>query len=96
MHVKDHLSAVVCTNADGSTKMEMTIIARAKVLRCFRWAPCRLKNFSWANAWSDSVFMPCLRRWTAVTVLPLMDGCSSQEDLEDITGKVRVATYPPN
>ena len=60
MHSKDRLSAFMCTNADGTAKVDMAIIGKAKNPRCFKIAPCPLKYFSQANAWSDSI---TFRKW---------------------------------
>ncbi|CAB1101968.1 unnamed protein product [Ectocarpus sp. CCAP 1310/34] len=104
MHFKDRLSAIMCCNADGTAKVDMAIIGRAKEPRCFENGGSPLKYFSQANAWSDSatfltwwlvVFLPFVRRFTHKPVLLLMDGCSSHSDLVDDRGQVTVKTYPP-
>ena len=43
MHYKDRLSAFMCTNADGTAKVDMAIIGKAKNPRCLKIAPCPLK-----------------------------------------------------
>ncbi|CAB1111078.1 unnamed protein product [Ectocarpus sp. CCAP 1310/34] len=104
MHFKDRLSAIMCCNADGTAKVDMAIIGRAKEPRCFKNGGSPLKYFSQTNAWSDSatflrwwleVFLPFLRRFTHEPVLLLMDGCSSHSHLVDDRGQVTVKTYPP-
>ena len=96
---------LMCANADGTTKVNMAIIGKAKDPRCFRVRACPLKYFSQINAWSDSKtfrswwhqdFLPFTRRWNHFPVLLLMDGCSSHEDLLNDRGQVTVMTYPPN
>lgn len=105
MKFKDRLSAYMCANADGSVKVPMSIIGKAKNPRCFKGTDCPLKYFSQTNAWSDSatflkwwqqVFLPFIRRTTHLPVLLLMDGCSSHADLVDDRGQVTVMTFPPN
>ncbi|CAB1099057.1 unnamed protein product [Ectocarpus sp. CCAP 1310/34] len=104
MYFKDRLSAFMCCNADGTAKVDMAIIGRAKEPRCFKSAPSPLKYYSQTNAWSDSatflkwwlqVFLPFVRRFTHEPVLLLMDGCASHGDLVDDRGQVTVKFYPP-
>ena len=54
MHFKDRVSAFVCANTDGSAKVDMAIIGKAKNPRYFRDMGCPLKYLSQANAWSDA------------------------------------------
>ena len=54
MHFNDRVSAFMCADADGSAKVDMAIIGKAKNPRCFRDRDCPLKYFSQANAWSDA------------------------------------------
>ena len=106
MTFKDRVSAIVCSNADGTGKVRMAIIGKAKDPRCFRGKNnFPVKYFSQANAWSDSatfrkwwneVFLPFVRKWTHDPVLLLMDGCKSHGDLVDPLGQVTVVLYPPN
>lgn len=105
MKFKDRVSAFMCANADGSAKVDMAIIGKAKNPRCFRSRDCPLKYFSQTNAWSDSatflkwwqqVFLPFIRRHTHLPVLLLMDGCASHAELVDDRDQVTVMTYPPN
>ena len=78
MTFKDRLSAIVCCNADGTAKVELAIIGKAKEPRCLRGVECALPYFSRANAWSDTatflkwwreVFLPFVRRFTHEPVL---------------------------
>ncbi|CAB1110321.1 unnamed protein product [Ectocarpus sp. CCAP 1310/34] len=105
MFFKDRLSAIMCANADGTAKVDMSIIGKAKGPRCFNDTPSPLKYFSQANAWSDTatfrkwwceVFLPFVRRFTHEPVLLLMDGCASHGDLVDDRGQVTIKFYPPN
>ena len=89
----------MCCNADGTAKVDMAIIGKAKSPRCFDKGASPLKYFSRANAWSDSatflkwwieVFLPFIRRFTHEPVLLLMDGCSSHGDLVDDRGQVTI------
>jgi hypothetical protein len=57
------------------------------------------------KAWSDSKtfkqwftqgFLPHLRGVDSQKALLIMDNCSSHEDLEDPSGRVKIATLPPN
>ena len=105
MHYKDHVSALMCTNAPGTDKVEMAIIGKAKNPLCLKGRKCPLTYFSQANAWTDNVtfrkwwkqvFLAHIRLTTHRQVLLLMDGCSSYEDLEDDRGQVLVMVYPPN
>ena len=104
MYFKDRLSAYMCCNADGTAKVDMAIIGKAKEPRCFKDGASPLKYFSQSNAWSDSatflkwwreVFLPFVRRFTHEPVLLLMDGCSSHGDLVDDRGQVTVKCLPP-
>ncbi|CAB1098723.1 unnamed protein product [Ectocarpus sp. CCAP 1310/34] len=101
IHFKDRLSAIMCCNADGTAKVDMAIIGRAKEPRCFKNGGSPLKHFSQTNAWFDfatflkwwlEVFLPFVRRFTHEPVLLLMDGCSSHGDLVDDRGQVTVKT----
>ncbi|CAB1103823.1 unnamed protein product [Ectocarpus sp. CCAP 1310/34] len=104
MHLKDRLAAIMCCNADGTAKVDMAIIGRAKEPRCFKNGGSPLQVLLADNAGSDSatflkwwleVFLPFVRRFTHEPVLLLMDGCSSHSDLVDDRGQVTVKTYPP-
>ena len=95
MYFKGRLSAIMCCNADGTAKVDIAIIGKAKEPRCFKDGGSPLKYFSQANAWSDSatllkwwleVFLPFVRRFTHESVLLLMDSCSSHGDLVDDRG----------
>ncbi|CAB1101512.1 unnamed protein product [Ectocarpus sp. CCAP 1310/34] len=44
MHFKDRLSAIMCCNADGTAKVDMGIIGRAKEPRCFKNGGSPLKK----------------------------------------------------
>ncbi|CAB1096975.1 unnamed protein product [Ectocarpus sp. CCAP 1310/34] len=60
MNFKDGLSAIMCCNADGTAKVYMAIMGRAKEPRCFKNGGSPLKYFSQTNAWSDSAtFLKC-------------------------------------
>ena len=105
MHFKDRVSAFICANADGSAKVDVAIVGKAKNPRCFRDRDCPLKYISQANAWSDAatflkwwqqVFLSFIRRWTHLPVLLLVDGWSSRSDLVDDRGQVAVMRFPPN
>lgn len=105
MKSKGRMSLYVCVNADGSLKVPMSAIGKAKNPRCFWRKKSPIKYFSQANAWSDSetfenwwneVFLPFARRQTSDPVLLLMDGCASHGDLVDPRGQVGVGSYPPN
>ena len=103
MQFKDRVSAFMCANADGTAKVDMAIIGKAKRPRCFRSRDCPLKYFSQPNAWSDSemflkwwqqVFLPFIRRHSYLPVLLLMDSCASHAELVDGRGQVTVMRYP--
>lgn len=105
MFFKDRLSTIMCANTDGTAKVDMSIIGKAKGPRCFNDTPSPLKYFSQANAWSDTatfrkwwceVFLPFVRRFTHEPALLLMDGCVSHGDLVDDRGQVTIKFYPPN
>ena len=104
MGFKDRLSAIMCCNADGTGKVDLAIIGKAKEPRCLKGNNCPLPYFSQTNAWSDTatflkwwreVFLPFVRGFTHEPVLLLMDGCSSHADLVDDREQVTVKTYPP-
>ncbi|CAB1113054.1 unnamed protein product [Ectocarpus sp. CCAP 1310/34] len=91
----------MCSNADGTPKVDMTIIGKAKEPRCLTGIKCPVTYFSQTNAWSDTAaflkwwrefFLPFVGHLTHEPVLLLMDGCSSHADLE----VDRVKCCPPN
>lgn len=106
MRAKNRLSAYMCTNATGSTKVPLAVIGKSKNPRCFRHKQPPVKYFQQANAWPDGVtlqkwwqevFLPYARRHTHEPVLLIMDGGgSSHSDLVDGRGQVTVVTYPAN
>ena len=93
------------TNATGSAKVPISIIAKAKNPRCFRRKSSPIKYFVQNNTWSDGatfrkwwleVFLPLIRRWAHFRVLCLMDGCASHVScLVDPKGQVKTMVYPP-
>lgn len=104
MKVKDGLSAYICTNATGSTKVLLAIIGKSKNPRCFRHKQPPVKYFQQANAWPDGVtlqnwwegvFLPYARRRTCEPVLLIVGrGGGSHSDLVDGRGQVTVVNYP--
>lgn len=61
MDFKDRFSPIVCSNANGTAKVELTIIGKANNLRRFRRRGCPIRYFAQANAWSD--YATFLKRW---------------------------------
>lgn len=104
MHMKERITAILCTSATG-VKLPMCIIGTAKSPRIFRTRACPLPYFSQKNAWADSeifkgwfehVFLPFVRKQTSNPVALIMDNCSSHEDVNDPHGQVRMFSLPPN
>lgn len=86
----ERVSAFMCTNADGSWRVPMVIIGKAKEPRCFSHKKVPCAYFNQANAWVDSstfnkwwiaVFVPYLRSKNDEQVLLLMYNCVSHEEL---------------
>lgn len=106
MKAKDRVTAFICNNADGSKKLELSIIGKAKNPRCFRVGQPHVKYFSQRNAWSDSVvfkkwfyevFIPHVRRTTSLPVALVMDNCGPHgSDVSDSRGQVTIFPLPPN
>lgn len=106
MGAKDRITAYVCTNADGSEKLEMAIIGKSQNPRCFRLEAPRVPYLSQKNAWSDTatfkkwfhdVFLRHVRRFTSRPVILLMDNCGPHgSDLIDARAQVTLQALPPN
>lgn len=104
MGAKNRVTAYMCTNADGSAKMPLSLIGTAANPRCFRNGKLPCKYYSQKNAWSDTRvfnlwwkdFLAFVRTFTRENVLLLMDNHSSHKDLVDPLGQVTVMEYPPN
>lgn len=106
MKSKDRITAYVCTNGDGSRKLPMAIIGKAKNPRCFRLGQPPVPYFSQKNSWSDTltfkrwfyeVFLPFIRKATSRPCVLLMDNCGPHgTDLKDSRNQVTIMTLPPN
>lgn len=55
MHAKDRITAYICTNADDTDKVPLSLIGKDKNPRCFRLERPHVTYFSQKNAWSDTV-----------------------------------------
>lgn len=106
MKAKDRITAFVCTNADGSQKVDMSIIGKAQNPRCFRMGKPHVPYFSQKNAWADNVvfkrwfsevFLPHVRKTTSRPVALVMDNCGPHgADISDSRGQVAIYPLPPN
>lgn len=106
MKARDHVTACVCTNTDGSTKLSMAIFGTAKNPRFFRLGTSPVPYLNQQNAWSDSytfwmwfldIFLPFLCNFTSRPCVLLMDNCGLHgADLLDIRCQVTLITLPPN
>lgn len=106
MSAKDRVTGYVCTNADGSHKMDMAIIGKPKNPRCFRAGSPAVPYLSQQNAWSDAgtfrkwfleVFLSSIRKRTTKAVVLLVDNSGPHgSDLEDPRGQVTIIALPPN
>ena len=98
MNAKDRIAAFVGTNADGTCKLPMAIIGKAKNPRCFRLGTHPVPYFTQRKAWSKSVtfkkwfynyFFPFIRQRTSQPVILLMDNCGPHgTDIVDHTGQI--------
>ena len=103
---KDRVTAFCCTNADGTDKVEFSIIGKSKNPRCFRSGEPAVRYFSQKNAWSDAevfrswfydLFLPHIRKRTSAPVALLMDNCGAHgSDLHDCREQVTIFPLPPN
>ena len=105
MKAKDRVTIYVCTNADGSDKVPLSMIGKAKEPRCFVRRKKKLRYFSQRRAWSDTVtfkkwwrwFLEHIRRRTTKKVLLILDNCGPHgNELIDPNGQVQVIFLPPN
>eukprot|EP00984_Skeletonema_dohrnii_P031549 scaffold24154_cov78-Skeletonema_dohrnii-CCMP3373.AAC.1 len=105
MKAKDRTTVYVCTNASGTDKVPLSIIGKAKTPRCFVRRKKKLKYYSQARAWSDTVtfhkwwrdFLNHIRRKTTKKVLLILDNCGPHgAELIDPRGQVTVIFLPPN
>lgn len=55
MRAKDRVTAYICTNADGSDKVDLTIIGKAKNPSCLRVKRPHVTYIIQKSAWSDTV-----------------------------------------
>ncbi len=105
MKAKDRVTIYVCTNADGTDKVPLSMIGKPKQPRCFVNRTLKMKYFSQRSAWSDTVtfkkwwkfFLRHIRMRTGKKVLLILDNCGPHgEELIDPTGQVTVIFLPPN
>ena len=106
MKAKDRITAFLCTNADGSQKVDLSIIGKAQNPRCFRMGKPDVQYFSQKNAWADNVvfkrwfyevFLPHVRKTTSRPVALVMDNCGPHgADISDGRGQVTIYPLPPN
>jgi len=106
MKAKDRVTLYVCTNADGSDLVPLSIIGSSEQPRCFRNHEKKLTYYNQKKAWSDTKtskkwfadFVKHVKRRTNAPVLLLMDNCAAHNDdtFKDVSGQVRVIFLPPN
>lgn len=105
MSSKDRITAYLCTNADGSRKVSLAIIGKAKNPRCFRLGLPPVAYFNNQTAWSDaltfqkwfsSVLLPFVRKTTTKPVTIIVDNTRSHKNISDARQKVRLIPLPPN
>lgn len=84
VNAKDRITAFVCTNADRSAKVDLSMIGKAKSPCCFRIGKPQVTYFSQKNAWTDNdvfkrwfcnVFVPHIRTETSRSVALFMGSC---------------------
>ncbi|KAF0711709.1 Aste57867_5125 [Aphanomyces stellatus] len=101
---KDRVSIVFCANSDGTHKLPMTMIGKAKHPTCSTNAEWPLVYYSQQKAWVDrtiflqwfkEVFVPRVRDVTNEPVLLFMDNAPGHFTEYTVDG-VRVAFLPPN
>lgn len=106
MKVKDRITLIVATNADGSHKLPLSIIGSEQKPCAFDLRPCPMPYFSQRKAWNDSqtcrkwfirVFLSAIRKRTSKPVALVMDIASSHgAALVDPTGQVSLFFLPHN
>mmetsp|Transcript_29354 Transcript_29354/g.59097 ORF Transcript_29354/g.59097 Transcript_29354/m.59097 type:complete len:617 (-) Transcript_29354:2-1852(-) len=106
MKAKDRVTLYVCTNADGSDFVPLSIIGSSEKPRCFRNHEKKLTYYNQKKAWSDmktskkwfADFVKHVKRRTNDPILLIMDNCAAHNDdtFKDVSGQVRVIFLPPN
>eukprot|EP00171_Calliarthron_tuberculosum_P005173 IDg5173t1 len=105
MGAKDRVTAYLCANADGSGKVPIAIIGKAKNPRCFRLGRPPVAYFNNRTAWSDGatfqkwftfVFLPFVQKKTTKKVALLVDNASSHSNLSNSQEQVSIIALPPN
>lgn len=106
MKTEDRITTYVCTNADGSVKVPISMIGLEKHPPCFRLGSPSVPYLSQEHAWSDGVtfkvwfeeiFLPCVRTNTTDPVILLVDlSITNGFEPQDIQGQVRIAHFPRN
>jgi len=106
MKAKNRVTLYVCTNADGSDFVPLSIIGAAENPRCFSNHEKKLTYYNQRKAWSDTKtikkwfadFLIHVKRRTNEPVLLIMDNCAAhnEDTFKDVSGQVRVVFLPPN
>lgn len=106
MGLKDPVLGYVCTNANGSNKLPLASIRKAKNPRGFRIEKTAVPYFSPLNMgsnkctfckWFLDVFLLHIPRCTSKHVVMIIDNCQPQRtDLQDARAPVEILNLLPN
>ena len=100
---KDHVTALVCANMDGSDKRRLLIIRKSKEPRCFRGKSLPVTYRANKNAWMTAeIFTDWIREFNREMckkkrkVILLVDNCSAHpKESADCLNNVWLEFLPP-
>ena len=104
MNAKDRITAIVCTNANGSTKIPITIIGVSSNPRALqkRTPPCYYfsNRKAWSNKflfnkWLNDVFIPHIQSDTQNRIALILDNVSAHSDVI-VPESIDNISLPPN
>ncbi len=104
MKAKDRVTAYICTNADGSEKISISIIGVSKNPRAFEGGEPACKYFhsrkAWSNSllfqqWLDELFVPHFCRQPSHKVALLVGNASSHDKIV-LPSSIELISLPSN
>ncbi len=108
LSVNDRITAYVCSNADGSERVPLSVIGKARHSLCFKTGPIpngmtyfsnesACSNANSFRAWFKNVFVSFIRSRTSEKVVLLVDLPNSYGTLKDEKGQVQLISFtqPP-
>ena len=107
MTTEDRISVYVCTNADASIQIPITMIGSQKEPPSFRLSnpsvPYLYQKNAWSdghvfNTWLEDIFLPTVRRTTSEPIVLLMDPSIVRccDDYKSSDTKLHLFQFPPN